>query len=519
MMDSYFTLKTNGDGFGETAAKEVFVSDVRKKSLNPSWQLLPDSIGSSKVPFDTGSYSLTLWGKKSAESSQNTGEHNDFQILEEWRVDLSSLEFVGHDLADHGRSFPSNTLLFQFLDGYYMQTTGFEAEDPEETLPVKVDSQKVKRSCKLECITRIVAAQKELLLMQNSIDALQESSESLTIRKSRIADKKADIQGRIAFIEREIMSRTQSIQSCRIRLKEMKETLAIRNRQLRESGVDRETTRHVLDSRQAELGRTKYELNLKVSPGNVMSIRGIKLPNSEFPGSDDERISTGLGYAAHLVIMIATYLEVPLRYPINPMSSRSMILDRVSRQFPGSREFPLFLKGVDKLRFEYGVFLLNKDIEQLMNHVSMNVTNLRNTLPNLKALIDSVGIDEESMDDDMEAESTNNTILPPLSLSKSEGNKSAPAHFSISSNHGPDSNSAFTQEGPLRLIKHLPRNSKVGDEDGEYLDSATTPSHLDEYVPVKRREPDVEKAPALVFPGTVSSGSALRPEDFWPDAD
>jgi hypothetical protein len=80
---------------------------------------------------------------------------------------------------------------------------------------------------------------------------------------------------------------------------------------------------------------------------------------------DEEKVSTALGYTAHLITMIARYLQVPLRYPINPMSSKSRILDRVSKHFAGSKEFPLYSKGVDRPRFEYGVYLMNKDIEQV----------------------------------------------------------------------------------------------------------------------------------------------------------
>jgi hypothetical protein len=49
--------------------------------------------------------------------------------------------------------------------------------------------------------------------------------------------------------------------------------------------------------------------------------------------------------------------------------------------------FPLYAKGSDRYRFEYAVFLLNKNIEQLMNSQGLNIMDLRHTLPNLKYLI------------------------------------------------------------------------------------------------------------------------------------
>ena len=63
--------------------------------------------------------------------------------------------------------------------------------------------------------------------------------------------------------------------------------------------------------------------------------------------------------------MIAHYLEVPLRYAIRPMSSRATIVDLVNQQYQDNPEFPLYWKGSDRFRFDYGVFLLNKDVEQV----------------------------------------------------------------------------------------------------------------------------------------------------------
>jgi hypothetical protein len=42
----------------------------------------------------------------------------------------------------------------------------------------------------------------------------------------------------------------------------------------------------------------------------------------------------------------------------NPFSDRNFVIDNIAR-------FPLYSKGVDTYRFEYGVFLLNKNIEMV----------------------------------------------------------------------------------------------------------------------------------------------------------
>lgn len=80
----------------------------------------------------------------------------------------------------------------------------------------------------------------------------------------------------------------------------------------------------------------------------------------------------------------------------------------------GPRAFPLYPKGVDRYRFDYAVFLLNKNIEQvrsrssssegstradlpfssqLMYSQGLTVIDLRNTLPNLMSLILALSYD------------------------------------------------------------------------------------------------------------------------------
>jgi hypothetical protein len=72
-----------------------------------------------------------------------------------------------------------------------------------------------------------------------------------------------------------------------------------------------------------------------------------------------------------------------------------------------ANSFPLYAKGVEKYRFDYAVFLLNKNIElvslpisvmsrqtfnldtllQLMIDVGIRIEDMRHTLPNLKMLL------------------------------------------------------------------------------------------------------------------------------------
>lgn len=106
-----------------------------------------------------------------------------------------------------------------------------------------------------------------------------------------------------------------------------------------------------------------------LSPDVLFSILGIPLPNSTFPSSySDDNVSTALGYAAQVTQLVAAYLAVPLCYSITCRGSRSYVRDEIS-MMKGSRAFPLFGRGVDRYRFDYGVFLLNKNIERVGSRI------------------------------------------------------------------------------------------------------------------------------------------------------
>ncbi|KAL2938783.1 UV radiation resistance associated protein [Bienertia sinuspersici] len=111
-----------------------------------------------------------------------------------------------------------------------------------------------------------------------------------------------------------------------------------------------------------------------------------------------QRSTTALGYVAHAVSLVALYLHVPLRYPLRLGGSHSYIKDYapyVDQALLGTAvasankkclEFPLFLDGQDATRAAYAIFLLNKDIEQLLNYVGIKSLGPRHVLANMKEL-------------------------------------------------------------------------------------------------------------------------------------
>ncbi|PPQ98918.1 hypothetical protein CVT24_003549 [Panaeolus cyanescens] len=100
----------------------------------------------------------------------------------------------------------------------------------------------------------------------------------------------------------------------------------------------------------------------------------------------EEGIATAYGYVAQILQLLSAYLGKSLVYPVTCIGSRSVIKDGISAMV-GPRIFPLYSKGVDTYRFEYAVFLLNKNIEMLMADRDLRALDLRHTLPNLKNLL------------------------------------------------------------------------------------------------------------------------------------
>ena len=47
-------------------------------------------------------------------------------------------------------------------------------------------------------------------------------------------------------------------------------------------------------------------------------------------GEDESMLAVAVGNVCHLVYMMAKFLELPLRYPLYPMGSRSTVVDYVT---------------------------------------------------------------------------------------------------------------------------------------------------------------------------------------------
>ena len=136
-------------------------------------------------------------------------------------------------------------------------------------------------------------------------------------------------------------------------------------------------------------------------------IRSIALPMpAALDSQPPETSAAALGHVAHALQMLSFYTAAPLLYPVNLRGSTSTIRDPISLlktssttksaaeddddPVKGLRTYPLFSKGVPWFRFEYGVFLLEKDIEILLEARGVRVRDTGGVLGKLKVLLDNI---------------------------------------------------------------------------------------------------------------------------------
>ncbi|CAN6332583.1 unnamed protein product [Urochloa humidicola] len=137
-----------------------------------------------------------------------------------------------------------------------------------------------------------------------------------------------------------------------------------------------------------------------------------KRKQKNYSDKELQRSATVLGYAARAVLLIASYLDVPLRYPLRFGGSRSYVSDRLPSAETASAasaehttnnttesseltEYPLFLECQedDSTRASYAIYLLHKDTEQLLNYIGAESSG-RHVFGNLRELLRIVLSDE-----------------------------------------------------------------------------------------------------------------------------
>jgi hypothetical protein len=333
-------------------------------------------------------------------------------------VDLRFLNFLGTVSDLH---FPPNSLVFHLVDGMYsLELPAKYTPPPKRTssLPTSSYNALMKLATLDSSIQDALATRENIaeqineILGRTPVEGVPEAEDKAQLANKYLAQQRRALQAaqkKKIELQSSIAARRAAIQCGRD--VQQKVTVDVENatEKLASSKLLLTVTR---ESIRGQRRRICQDLTAIFNIGPVpmgaplaFQICGIPLPNTTYDTSrvsgkaTEDALSAALGYVAMLTNALQYYLGVPLPYPITPFASHSSIRDDISLLPDPHREFPLYLpRGGSnaQFRFDYGWFLLNKDVEALCTAQGLKVVDIRHTLPNLEYLlyVCSAGTDE-----------------------------------------------------------------------------------------------------------------------------
>uniref|UniRef100_A0A3B4H8A1 UV radiation resistance associated n=1 Tax=Pundamilia nyererei TaxID=303518 RepID=A0A3B4H8A1_9CICH len=349
--------------------------------------MLPDLLDTSVSCFV-----VRIWG----------GQKEQYQLLIEWKVNLDGLRYTGQQVSKHTREQQSipGVVLRGFLSIFVRLDENILRNDVDDDFvfyslgrlhtaqraikQTQVTVQKIGKEIeeKLRTTAACTERKKERECMQLRIAVLHSELE----RQRKALGRERDLRQK----ERALLQKKEdSFSAQHERLKEEKESLSKLQKECTAKREQFLKSNAQLTFRCRQLlSELSYIYPIDTNQSDYV-ICGVKLPNSEdFQAKDDGSIAVALGYTAHLVLMISCFLQIPLRYPVIHKGSRSSIKDTITdRLTEKEREFPLYPRG-ERFHFEYGVYLLNKNIAQLRYQHGLTTPDLQQTLPNLKNFLE-----------------------------------------------------------------------------------------------------------------------------------
>lgn len=402
MADSWFSIHCEG------CEEPVYISEVVENATNPSFRSFDLNICGPLVSR-LDRLTLKLWMKPTKAGAE-------YVLLVELQLHLQSLQFLGKSLDNFHQPLPSNSILFHFSDGVYTNLTDlppnwstlstgrleYAPADDSAALPTSSYDALMRLANLDECIQDALATREKLEAQMNTILQQNERALDTISEASRAQEKLAQTRHAVAAERRQIRAAAK-------RKEELVASIKTRKEAMQSGRSTQEKTQSHLPDAQLKLGSSRklQEANTEDAKGQIrrisedllaiypiepipdeplsFTIAGAALPNSHFAGANRDVVAAALGHTAHLVYLLSFYLSIPIPYPVKPYLSNSLIHDPVSVSLP-QRTYPLYPVNVH-YRFEYGVFLLNKNVEILLNKQGLRAFDIRHTLPNLKYLL------------------------------------------------------------------------------------------------------------------------------------
>uniref|UniRef100_UPI0037E8C528 UV radiation resistance-associated gene protein isoform X1 n=2 Tax=Semicossyphus pulcher TaxID=241346 RepID=UPI0037E8C528 len=398
LLDTYFTLHLC---IGDRISRDFYKSEVIRDSLNPTWRSLDFGMLPDLLDTSVSCFVVRIWG----------GQEETYQLLIEWKVNLDGLRYTGQQI----RSRNPNEIIFGLNDGYY--AADFDHKDHSERKKnslLQVDQSSVRNSYSVFSLLRLHTAQRAIKQTQVTVQKIGKEIEEKLRTTATCTERKKErecMQLRIAVLRSELQRQRKALgreidlrQKEQAQLQKKEEAFSAQHESLKEEKESLTKLQKECTAKREQFLKSNAQLTFRcrqllselsyIYPIDVANqsdyvICGVKLPNSEdFQAKDDGSVAVALGYTSHLVLMISCFLQVPLRYPVIHKGSRSSIKDTITdRLTEKEREFPLYPRG-ERFHFEYGVYLLNKNIAQLRYQHGLTTPDLQQTLPNLKNFLE-----------------------------------------------------------------------------------------------------------------------------------
>ncbi|KAF9513061.1 hypothetical protein BS47DRAFT_1344778 [Hydnum rufescens UP504] len=484
-----------------------FTSSHHRPSTNPGWTTLDQTDFAQDTDLRTTKIRAALWGQvqRSLLHGAKGKEREDafpcpsWQKLVVWDVDFSQLQPLAPDSLYY---IPQPDQMDARPPSSQQYVSDGEPEVLKAGTPTSqsqrraVGGTKTKSGGSWENTSRLLSLQKTLADALESLQGVMTSVDYLVaidgpLGKTRQCE---ELQDRIE----DIRDQTNII---RERREEVRRTVELRKKSLneRKSGLQAARQIHVEDvnavqvcedlcaEKRTRLSTIQVDLQARrgvlvrsldrifpldpISSADLLfSILDVPLPipinlsDPAPPLSDPQRsnineesIATALGYIAHVVQLLAVYMGYLISYPITYAGSRSLIRDPISTMH-GPRIFPLYSKGVDTYRFEYAVFLLNKDIEMLMTERNLQALDMRHTLPNLKNLLLTLTNDADE-EEPIRYSGIDASLSTLDSFGSPKSNKTATLHNGDASSHSPKPSNPTTPTLPVHALPPTPRKA------------------------------------------------------------
>jgi hypothetical protein len=450
----------------------LVVGELQPATLNPLWEF--DEMPAAAL--DVRVVHVYVWACAAADSANG-------ELLMAQSMRLSRLTYVGDYLPALGVP-RDDALIVTLNDGLYMlphhaiglhratidndssvSSTSSALTQPRPPLTVSLDAQMLLRLVELsrsadasirhaeslahdaavslfggEALTDVATldvrslplddAEHSVQARQRAYVLLQTQQQWLTARASELRSRLLEQRAAVAMRNAKVEARRNALLQATVRLSAQRTGVGEGRAVLTLESESLRAVRRAQHKAEARVRMLQWSLAARLlrvfiittsSDGATLCINALRLPNSDFSSADEESVAAALGSVCHCVSLLSRYLAVPLRYPMRPVGSRSLVTDSISSLHSSAPHFPLYSRGVDRTRFEYAVFLLNKNIEQLLHSQQLEIITLRHTLPNLHRLMlaakrcSSALVDQSSLNS-----STTLSIEAPTALASAE---------------------------------------------------------------------------------------------------